>query len=246
MSLSQKWQGFMAIGMCTTLMAGCGASPLSTSPARNDGPLLLERTVLSQMDGQEKPSGLMDMVEALKLTDEQKTKIKALKDAFKPGITMEDLKTLGAQLKEQLLADEVDKAKMTTLLMDAFDKKQAHMTAVADLMVKVREILTDDQRKALAVAILDKMATKGKDKAQKMDDSTTKDKVHKHKRGFRKMAAVASFMLTGDKETLTTAFTMTNKEEIVQKLVDKFAGMSKESRQKLVDKATSRTETAKL
>lgn len=245
MSFTKRWQGFLALAVGTSVVAGCGMAPASTPSA------LEARSVLAEQEADKKKAhGTLAFLDTLELTEAQKTQLQTIKDEFKAGIDKTQITALKTQVKEALLAETVDKAKLTTLLTQGLDMKQAHLTRMVDLLDKVREVLTEEQRKALAVAILDKMSAKREKKDKPTDAAAAKDEDKKMRRGMKRhkramMAAIGSFMLTGDKAALTQALTLTDKEAKVQKLVDKFAGMTLDERQKLVEKIEKKHERPK-
>lgn len=234
MLFAVKRQGFFALALSASLLAGCGAPQALTQPAPG------ARSVQNMTEAEKKKE--MDaFLEKLELTEDQKTQLKALKDEFKAGIDMDEVKELHTQMKELLKADEVDKAKLTTLLTEATAKKQAYLTKAVDMMVKVREILTEEQRQTVAVAILDKFGERRAGKGKKKDDLGLTRGQRQAFMGMRHvkrsmMAAVGSFMLTGDKEALTTAFTLKDRAAMVEKMAGVLAGMTKAQREKLVTK----------
>jgi Spy/CpxP family protein refolding chaperone len=234
MSWNRKWSASLAIASATTWVVGCGSTPPNPTATRQlqattEGEIadLGATTPATPMPtpGTSQSAHWAKLIETLGLSAEQKTKIEALFANMKAS---GDRLAKRQEFESLLSGDTVDAKALEAFLRAKISEHDKAMTLKIDAIVGVREILTPAQRQTAVEAILAHLAMRSDDGAQHRGTR----KWHRH---MMPWAAVASFMLTGDRPTLTTALAHNkNREDHLKKVIAKLVGMDKEDRLEMI------------
>ncbi|HEY9723289.1 MAG TPA: Spy/CpxP family protein refolding chaperone [Oscillatoriaceae cyanobacterium] len=264
MSFHAKRRGMLVAALITALLAGCGfRQPIAPAPVGNpdDSATTYEvqqadpadGTTADPADGAMHRHNPLACLDKLDLTADQRAKIDAIRAQGSTDLTRADIQAWGAQFTTLMQADSVDRAALRSLLTEVLDKLQAHTTAMVDQLVQIRDVLTDDQRKQAAVMLLDRSSRGGdgwrghhhwrdgmrEDGKDGLGLSREQRAAFRWKWRFshrRLRAAIASFMLTGDRAALVDAVTIPNQSDTIDRMVTVLAGLTADQRATLLRK----------
>lgn len=228
-----RWRA-LPVALTAVLMAGCGAQPAPTGvpDART------ELHVMAQDAATVPPGHGKKFLAQLGLTAGQKARLKEIK-ADMPKLDKAQFKGWTSTFRTLVKADPVDQAALTSLITDVFTTLNSLSTKKIDLVGKARDVLTVDQRKQVAVAILAHVGAVGDEHEDHADLNLTASQkaAFEWMKAYTKpklLAALASYMLTGDKAALTQAWTFPDVATHSQAMSAAIASMTPKQRKRLL------------
>jgi Spy/CpxP family protein refolding chaperone len=98
------------------------------------------------------------LAQGLQLTDDQRTKLEALMTEMRPKMqaAREQVRSIGQQLRAELLAEKPDEAKIKQLRGDLLKAQQTLAALRLDHQTRLAQILTPEQRKRLRERSVDR------------------------------------------------------------------------------------------
>lgn len=235
MSLRTKRWPLWPLSLTIVLMAGCG-SPMG-GPGATEQPEAPRLRVLQEGGGAEPGHGSRFMAR-LGLTPGQKARLKEIKADW-PKPDRAQMKALGAQFETLLKAEPLNQDSLENLMTLVLAQVNQHGARQVALAEKARGVLTESQRQQVAVAVLAHLngtESRGVDHAalaltpeQQAAFAWTKAMTKS-----RKMAALASFLLSGDKGALTQAWTVEAPEAKARAMAAAIASMTSAQRTALI------------
>jgi hypothetical protein len=238
MSLRTKRWPLWPLSLTIVLMAGCG-SPMG-GPGATEQPEAPRLRVLQEGGDATpvQPGHGSRFMARLGLTPGQKARLKEIKADW-PKPDRAQMKALGAQFETLLKAEPLNQDSLENLMilvLAQVNQRGARQVALAE---KARGVLSESQRQQVAVAVLAHLnGTKspGVDHAalaltpeQKAAFAWTKAMTR-----TRKMAALASFLLSGDQGALTQAWTVEAPEAKAKAMAVAIASMTVAQRTALI------------
>lgn len=228
-----RWRA-LPVALTAVLMAGCGAQPQPTGipDARAD------LHVMAQDATAVPPGHGKKFLEQLGLTAGQKARLKEIK-ADMPKLDKAQFKGWVSTFRTLVKADTVDQAALTSLITDVFTTLDTLAAKKIDLVAKARDVLTEAQRKQVAVAVLAHVGAVGTEHEDNADLALTASQkaAFAWLKAYTKpklLSAFASYMLTGDKAALTQAWTFSDVATHAQAMAAAIASMTPAQRKKLL------------
>lgn len=238
MSLRMNRWPLWPVGLAMALVAGCGG-PAGMGGMAAPPDAATGRRVLQERAAERMPADHgRDFLARLGLTPGQRARLKEIKADW-PKVDAARLTGSSEEFKELLRGDPLNREALDSLIttvLAEYDAKAARRVAVAE---KARDVLTAAQRQQVAVGLLAHLNVAGERPADTPDLALTAEQQAafawtKDLSKANRMAALASFMLTGDRAALTQAWTVRATAAQVERMVAALAELTSDQREALI------------
>lgn len=239
MSLRKNRWPLWPIGLAAALATGCGGPAGDWRPAAPPDAATGLRVLQENGAAARVPADHgRRFLARLGLTPGQRARLREIKADW-PKTDAARLTGASEEFKEILRGDPLNPQALGSLLttvLSGYDAKATRRAAVAD---KARDVLTPAQRQQVAVALLAHLNGPAERPADAPDLALTAEQKAafawtKDLSKARRMAALASFMLTGDDAALTAAWTVRATPAQVARMVAAIAAMTSDQREALI------------